>query len=328
VEITDGSPVQFGNKTHYHQTASWKAHMGIRRMAIKLITQHGKSVCDGASNSPKLALAEAGEVGALVTPGARGAVLYLVQHKPNPSKAKLFGGGYWQADTILYGFYEPTLFTAAIVPDAIPFAGSSKVHMSAGMSDDMDCARREGPLVTRDVFCPCESCCNLNFNSCKMTKAFGAVKTVNVKRATSTGLPSQSTSLADFARTLKANDIVAFRVAADQTTIEGDVWLALLNGPTFELQRDELHAGQQFDKGWTVARGHWFALQRANPASGARTYKALAEETLLNVQSMLRLGNIKFVQAVPRRTHASTSAWFNQEFILSEEVYQRLLDSL
>jgi hypothetical protein len=328
MEITDGAPTQFDNKNHYHQTASWMARLGIRRSAIKLITMHGKSVCDGASNSPKLALAQAGDVGALVTPGARGAALYLAQHKPDPSKAKLHGGGYWQADTILYGFYEPTLFTATAVPDALPFPGSSKVHMSAGMCDDMARAQTDGPLVTLDVFCPCEPCCRLQFSSCEMKEAFGSVKTVSVKRSSSTGLPSQSAGLAEFAATLDVNQIVAFRVASDEANIEGCVWLALLDGKAFGLQQDELHAGQHFEKGWTVVRGHWFAYQRTVPATGARIYKALEEETLLNVQSMIRLTNIKFIQSVPRRTRGSTSEWYKQsEFTLSDEVYQKLLDS-
>jgi hypothetical protein len=76
--VTDGAPSQFDNKTHYHQTAAWRARDGICRQAIKLVTQHGKSVCDGASNFPKRALEEAGASGQLLEPGAHGAALYLV----------------------------------------------------------------------------------------------------------------------------------------------------------------------------------------------------------------------------------------------------------
>ena len=118
----------------------------------------------------------------------------------------------------------------------MPFAGSSKVHMSAGMCDDMDHACSEGPLATRDVFCPCARCRKLEFSHCEMTKTSGSVKTVSVKRSTSIGLPSQSASLAEFAATLDANQIVAFRVAADEVAIEGGVWLALLDGKAFQLQ--------------------------------------------------------------------------------------------
>jgi hypothetical protein len=93
-------------------------------------------------------------------------------------------------------------------------------------------------------------------------------------------------------------------VASDEATIEGCV------GKEFWLQQDELHAGQHFEKGWTVVRGHWYAYQRTVPATGARIYKALEEETLLNVQSMIRLTDIKFKQSAPRRTRGSTSEWY------------------
>jgi hypothetical protein len=136
--VTDGARSQSDNKMHYHQTAAWWARVGICRQAIKLATQQLKSVCDGASNFPKRALEEAGASGQLLEPGARGAALYLVQNKPTTSKAKIDGGGYWQADLIL--------------------SGSSKVHMSAGMCDDNDQAQREGPLTWLDVVCPCAPC--------------------------------------------------------------------------------------------------------------------------------------------------------------------------
>jgi hypothetical protein len=81
-----------------------------------------------------------------------------VQKKPTTSKAKIDGGGYWQADLVLYGDYDTSSFTATAVPDAQPFSGSSKVHMSAGMCDDNDQAQREGPLTWLDVVCPCAPC--------------------------------------------------------------------------------------------------------------------------------------------------------------------------
>jgi hypothetical protein len=327
IEVTDGAPSQFDNKTHYHQTAAWRARDGIRRQGIKLVTMHGKSVCDGASNSPKLALAEAGAEGKLVAPGARAAALYLVQHKPTPSKAKIDGGGYWAADAILYGYYDTSLFTASAVPDALPFTGSSKVHMSVGMCDDKDKAERDGPLTWRNVVCPCAPCCRLDFPRCQMTGEFGSVKQSNVKRASATGLPSQSASLEDFSKEIKANMVVAFRVADDEATIEGAVWLALMDGAVETLAKDERHAGQLFEKGWTVARGHWFSLTRADPTK--RIYRALEEETLFNVQAMMRLTNVRFQQGIPRHTRGTGADWYkNNEFTLSDDAYQILLNSL
>jgi hypothetical protein len=329
VEVTDGSPTQFDNRTHYHQTASWRARMNIIRMAIKLITMHGKSVCDGASNAPKYALVEAGAQGALFAPGARGALLYLVQAKPTPSKAKIDGGGLWQADGLLYGYYDTSLFTGTAVPDALPFTGSSKVHMSCGLCDDMDQAVRNGPLTHLDVFCPCAPCCRFDFARCEMTHVFGKVKVSNVVRATSTGLPSQTASLQDFASGLDKDKVVAFRVESDEHTIEGCVWLALFDVKAFSLEQDELHAGQHFQKGWTVVRGHWFSLARTDAASGTRTYKALAEEALFNVQAMIKLKDIRFLQNVPKRTRASTADWYkNNEFSLHRDTYQILVNSI
>mmetsp|Transcript_14473 Transcript_14473/g.36664 ORF Transcript_14473/g.36664 Transcript_14473/m.36664 type:complete len:292 (-) Transcript_14473:88-963(-) len=290
---------------------------------------HGKSVCDGASNAPKNALVEAGAQGLLVEPGARGALLYLAEAKQTPSKAKIDGGGYWQADGILYCYYDPSLFTASAVPDAVPFVGSSKVHMSCGLCMDDEQAMRSGPLTHLDIFCPCAPCCRLDFALCEMTAVFGTVQVSNVKRASSTGLPSQTESLQEFAAWLDKDKLVAFRVESDEHTIEGSVWLALLDGKAFALEQDELHAGQHFEKGWSVVRGHWFSLARTERAGGTRVYKALEEQTLFNVQSMMKIKDLKFLQGVPKRTRLSTAAWYkNNEFSLHRETYQLLVDSL
>jgi len=101
------------------------------------------------------------------------------------------------------------------------------------------------------------------------------------------------------------------------------------HGKSFSLTQAELHAGQQFEAGWKVVRGHWFSLKCTEAQSGARIYTALSEETLFNVQSMMRLKDVRFTQAVPRRTRTSTSDWFkNNTFKLTAEVYQMLLNSL
>jgi hypothetical protein len=201
--------------------------------------------------------------------------------------------------------------------------------MSCGLCSDYDQAARNGPLTHHDVFCPCAPCCRLDFTNCEMTDVFGKVKVSNVVRASGTGLPSQTASLEDFAKGLEKDMLVSFRVESDEHAIEGSVWLALLDCKAFCLKQDELHAGQHFQKGWTVARGHWFALQRTDRASGMRIYKALEEQTLFNVQSMMKLKGIKFTQNVPRRTHASTADWYkNHEFSLHLETYQLLVNSL
>lgn len=134
--------------------------------------------------------------------------------------------------------------------------------MSVGMCRDNDTALRNGPLTHRNVFCPCKPCCVLDFARCEMKQVFGSVKSSNVLRSSSTGLPTQSATLEAFADWLDHNKVVAFRVEADERGIEGNVWLGLVNGKSFELEQDERHAGQDFEKGWRVVRGHWFAHQK------------------------------------------------------------------
>jgi hypothetical protein len=105
--------------------------------------------------------------------------------------------------------------------------------------------------------------------------------------------------LEEFSKSLSKDKIVAVRVADDEATIESGVWLALMDGKAVVLAKDELHAGQLFEKGWTVARGHWFSLKRV--LLDSRIYCALDEQTLFNVQSMIRLNNgpSEWVAAVP-----------------------------
>jgi hypothetical protein len=111
---------------------------------------------------------------------------------------------------------------------------------------------------------------------------FGSVKVSNVKRVSATGLPSQPASLEEFSKSLSKDKIIAVGVADDEATIEGGVWVALMDGKAEVLAKDELHAGQLFEKGWTVAHGHWFSLKLV--LLDSRVYDALEEQTLFNVQ--------------------------------------------
>jgi hypothetical protein len=148
-----------------------------------------------------------------------------------------------------------------------------------------------------------------------MTGVFGSVKVSNVKRASATGLPSQSAILEEFSKSLSKDKVVAVHVADDEATIEGGVWLALMDGKAEVLAKDELHKRQLFEKGWTVARGHWFSLKRVLPNS--RIYCALEKQTLFNMQSMIRLDNVRFQQTLWR---PNPSEWV-AEFTLSKPRY-------
>ena len=336
VEITDGAPTQFDNKTNYRQTAIWKSKKPqLTRKGVKLITMHGKGVCDGASNMPPIALAQAAAQGIFIAEGSRAAVLYLAQARPTPQTHKSGIAGYWKADMILYGHYETTLFTSSRVGDAQPFKGSSTVHMSVGVPwPDETSGLRDGPLKVSSYFCGCADCSGPGFldsRNCVMADVFGKPSQVLVKAVDSTGLPSQTLELEAFALKLQRDTIVAARVAADEVDIEGAVWLAVLNGPARKLHEAEMHAGQEFAAGWLVVSAHWFSLKEVKE-NGSRGYVILKEEVVLNVNSLIRKIDISFQTKLPRRARTSTSstASFDAKTIhlLLPDVWENLNDFL
>jgi hypothetical protein len=128
-----------------------------------------------------------------------------------------------------------------------------------------------------------------DFDGCVMKDVFGSVVPKNCARASEVGLESQTVRLEDFAHTLDRDRVVAVRVAADEADIEGVLWFAILDDLPIKLTEATMHAGQEFEKGWLVAHGHWFSLQGAPAANGDRTYAILPEVVMLNVNSMLRV---------------------------------------
>ena len=136
------------------------------------------------------------------------------------------------------------------MPDALGVKGSTKVHMAVGLCEDKETAERDGPLHVRDSFCACAPCREFKFENCLMKTFFGDhMRKVNAPFKSGGVIPSQSSTLEDFAATLRADQLVAFRVAADEESIEGPVWLAVINGPAEVLKKDVLYAGQTFEKG-------------------------------------------------------------------------------
>jgi hypothetical protein len=86
---------------------------------------------------------------------------------------------------------------------------------------------------------------------------------------------------------------------------------------------------QIFQKGWTVVHCHWFSFKRVHPAGSSNcVYFALEEETLFNMQSMIRLYDIRFQQALPRRSRVTSPEWYKNECTLADDVYQKLINSL
>ena len=334
VEITDGAPTQFDNKTNYHQTAIWYCKTGIHRKGVQLITMHGKGVCDGYSNSPSKALNLAAAAGKIVGQGgARDVVLYLARDRPSPQTLKTGISGYWKADQIIYIYYNEKLFIKNRVPDAKPMPGSSKVHMAtAKKTADPEAAQRDGPLLTSAYFCGCAPCTAFDSDGCVMKDAFGSVVPKNCASASDVGLESQTVQLEDFAHTLVRDRVVAVRVSADEADIEGVLWFAILDDSPIKLTEATMHAGQEFGEGWLVARGHWFSLQGLPAANGDRTYVILPEVVMLNVNSMLRVISPIVFNEANKNAHPlrARGGGFNTAttYPLSNSVWERLTSLL
>jgi len=206
---------------------------------------------------------------------------------PLPSTVKTSISGYWKADKFLHGYFDTRLFARTLVPDALGFSGSSRVHMSVGLCEDDEKALREGPRHLQDHLCACKPCRSHSFWDCKMTKVFDdRMKVVNRPPASTGVTASHSASLAEFATSLRADQSVAFRVA-DAEGIEGPVWFAVLNGAAEALENDVLFVGQTFNKSWHVVRGHWFSFVALVEKSTDRRYIQLKDNALFNVNSII-----------------------------------------
>ena len=119
---------------------------GIMRSGNKLIEYEGKGPCDGYGNVPKHALKHAIESGALINPGTRELVLYMAEHKVEPSIPKARKKGWEAVDRYFCGFIDTARFTKAAVPDADSWRGSKKAHEYHGRCADRQRAESVGPL--------------------------------------------------------------------------------------------------------------------------------------------------------------------------------------
>jgi len=129
--------------------------------------------------------------------------------------------GYWKAD--LYGYFDTSIFTRTCVPDSSGFAGSSKVHMAAGLCKDQEKALRDGTLSVREHFCACVPCRELKLSDCLMDDCFGdCMRLVDCPKLRGGVALSQSATLAEWAGTLCAKQLVAFRVADDEQGAWGE----------------------------------------------------------------------------------------------------------
>ena len=87
---------------------------------------------------------------------------------------------------------------------------------------------------------------------------------------------------------------------ADEETIEGPVWLAILNGPAELLENDVLYAGQTFVAGWHVVKGHRFSHVYAVGTGEDRRHVQLEDDNLFNVNAMIHVTGVRFTSIFGR----------------------------
>ena len=95
---------------------------------------------------PKHALEHAIESGALIDPGTRELVLYMAEHKQEPSIPKARKNGWEAVDGYFWGYIDTVRFTKAAVPAADSWKGSKSFHEYAGRCTDQRRAESDGPL--------------------------------------------------------------------------------------------------------------------------------------------------------------------------------------
>ena len=99
------------------------------------------------------------------------------------------------------------------------------------------------------------------------------------------------------------------------------MWLLLVTSEAFAVPEDLVHATAEYEAGYLVVRGRWFALEQRSP----RGYKLLTEEVLVVVNTMIRVPWVLFNgSAAGKEPRESRSGLY----ILGEEWYNRLLESV
>ena len=223
-------------------TAAAPALDGIVRMAMKLVEHHGKSGCDGNSNTPVLALKHALQHGLIgPNPGTRQLVLWLAQHKPFPSTPKSQKRGWEAISCIFYGYMNTDRFTKGAVPDSDGskrFPNSSKHHAFVGRHTSPQ-VFVDGELQACYEFCPCVECLSGRYLSCQLKGEMGMMHRVAVPWVSGPPL-RQLEELAVWGEMLKSDMIVAFTAHPRDVHMEGNYWLAKLSGPAFPVPESQV----------------------------------------------------------------------------------------
>jgi hypothetical protein len=216
---------------------------GIVRMAIKLVEHHGKSGCDGNSNTPVLALKNAivhGQMGP--NPGTRELAIFLALFKASTSTPKASKRG-WEAITrIFYGYLNTDRFTKSVVPDAngSKFLESKKHSSFVGRHPNAQ-VFKDGELQACHEFCPCSECLLGRYTSCTLMPEMGRMHRVVVPWLSGPPL-RQLEELVAWGDMLKTGMIVAFTADVADVHLEGIYWLALIKGPAYPVPESQVHS--------------------------------------------------------------------------------------
>ena len=99
---------------------------------------------------PKHALKHAIESGALINPGTRELVLYMAEHKQEPSIPKAKKNGWEAVDRYFWGYIDTARFTKAAVPDADSWVAAGVAVVGAARSGaEAAAARRANARMER-----------------------------------------------------------------------------------------------------------------------------------------------------------------------------------
>lgn len=326
LEVTDGAPTQFDNKDNMHQTAEWRAKSAywprpsisthwprqgrqrtesgsIIRRHIKTEPHHGKGSCDAATSVPTSCIRASVASGVPLDTGTRACVVFLARQKQEPSIPKLSKAGWEAHDDYYWGFYNPDLFTLAVVPECRNTGWGSKVHQHfVGLSLDLDRAEQDGPLHVSKSPCNCNACIMLKFDDCEMKQVVGAVRQVPkaAPLAHASSRP-QIQPLLEFAQALQPGMVIAVRACEDDLDMEGAYWLIKVLSRSFMVEEDIVHATDEFEKGWEVVEAQYYSLEQESP----RGYRLLRDKRYIVVNHMVRLKGISFERT--KRAHNGLS---------------------
>jgi hypothetical protein len=261
---------------------------------------HAKNVSDGLASEIKNKVNGYSKSGFAVEPGTRNQVLLLAELYPKPLRDAGNKSGVWSPGRVFYAYYSDEVLASRANTNFKPYKNSKKYHFRVGLNAIAERAA-EGRLTVREGFCACSSCYapKFDFKNCKFTTMLGRPFTTvcpPVRRVLG-ALPAVM-EIAQFAGTLKAGEVRAVDVAADQLRVEGaPFWLCELLENAFQATAPVVFAGEHFDEGFYLVKIKWYQFVRLDSA-GQRCYRLQDDEHMLSVHSIIRcaFGKLRPVQ--------------------------------